>query len=315
VLVLAPAVLVACGGPTVPSPPGAGLSVPSTSRPWSTGYAEGKAITTTHYHIYTTLLDPDRQELLPGFLEASHANTLRLTGLENAPGERMTVYMLGTRREWAALTDSRFGRHSAPSLMIENGAYTVEGVIVCWDIGRTATFAVASHEGMHQVLHHQLEAPLPLWAEEGLATTAEAFVVQNRRVRFTPEKNIARLNDLREGIIHGHWLDMPTLLSATTLDLARKGQRATLSYYGQLYALMHFLRNSPAYRSKWRTLFGDARSGRLAERVPEKAKGLRGMRWHRAVGKPIFRNYIHDDLAAFENDFRAYARRLVRLDG
>lgn len=308
------AMLSGCGSPPPPASPGTvGLEVPQRSEPWSTGYADGKAITSTHYRVYTTITQPGRQELLAGFLEASLGNACRLTALDQPPAGPMVVYMLGTRREWSALTDSKFGRYSAPSLMIENGAYTVEGITVCWDIGRTATFSVAAHEGMHQLLHHAFQSRLPLWAEEGLATTAEAFIAQDRRVRFRPDRNLARLSDLRKGIVHEHWLDLRTLLSAGTLQIAPKGQTATLSYYGQLYALMHMLRNHPTCRRKFRAMLSDARSGRLDQHVPARAKHLRGLRWHAAVGVPLFRHYIAEDLDAFEADFRSYARNLVRL--
>jgi hypothetical protein len=223
------------------------------------------------------------------------------------------MYMMASRAEWEALTINRFGQ-AGPARVIENGGYTFKGVTVCWAIGRTATFSVASHEGMHQLLFHALRNRLPLWAEEGLTTTAEGFVLDRGTVRFTPDQNLMRLSDLRTTIINGTWIDLPTLLTTNTAAVAKTGEQAkTVGYYGQLYALASFLRHDETYGPRWRAMLQAARDGKFNDVLSPGEMRLRGTFYFQVVGKKLFEHYITSDLKTFEADFLRYARALVKL--
>ena len=299
--------------PNTPQSAGSSLSVPFQTHQWNTGYATGQELVTQHYRIYTTVHRGNLLAVLPGFCEAGRQNYLNILDLTVPSGRQMSVYMLATRAEWADLTQRKFGR-DGPAMTIEDGGYTYKGVTVCWDIGGMATFAIVSHEGMHQFLYYNLRNRLPLWAEEGLASTAEGFVLERNQVRFTPDINVIRLANLREAILNDYWLPLKTLLTTNTKQVARRrNTQKTVGYYGQLYALMSFLRSHPSYRLKWRNMLSDALTGRFGQVLTPPELRLRGQRYHRAVDLTLFRYYISTDLDAFEREFYAFARQLVKL--
>jgi len=314
---LAMAAMFAGCAPEAPEPAGppfVSLSAPYHSRAWSTPYGRGQELLTRHYRIYTTVRDAELLAILPGFMEAAHRNYLHICRQPNGDGaEVMPMYLLATRTEWEALTVKRFGRRG-PAGVIEDGGYTYKGVTVCWEIGRTATLSVASHEGMHQYLYHTLRDRLPLWAEEGLATTAEGFVLDRGRIRFTPDHNLMRLSDLRTAILSGHWRKLSALLTTNTLAVARGGSvEKTVGYYGQLYALMRFLRENERYAPKWQAMFDDARTGRLRERLSPPQQARHRLRYDPDIAMRLFRQYVTEDLEGFEREFYAYARTFVKL--
>jgi hypothetical protein len=289
------------------------LSTPFQTAAWDTPFGRGQKIATRHYTIYTTVHDSALLATLPGFMEAAHQNYLDILREDISLDNPLPMYMLASRAEWEALTINRFGQ-AGPARVIEHGGYTFQGGTVCWAIGRTATLSVASHEGMHQFLYHVLKDRLPLWAEEGLATTAEGFVLDRGMVRFTPDQNLMRLSDLRTAIINETWLDLPTLLTTNTAAVARSGEQTkTVGYYGQLYALTCFLRHDETYGPKWRTMLQDAREGGFNEVLSPGQLQIKGMFYYRLVGQKLFEHYITNDLAAFEADFLRYARKLVKL--
>lgn len=289
------------------------LSVPFQSRQWDTPFGQGQIITTRHYFIHTSVRDSTLLAILPGFMEAAYRNYSDILRWEVTLDGHLPMYMLASRGEWEAMTIHRFG-DSGPARMIENGGYTYKGVTVCWAIRGTGSLSVASHEGMHQLLHYTLKNRLPLWAEEGLATTSEGFVLDRGTVRFTPDQNLMRLSDLRNAIINDTWLDVPTLLTTNTISIAREGKQAkTVGYYGQLYALMCFLRHDETYSPRWRTMLQAARDGTFDDVLTPGQMKLPGAYYTRFLGRKLFEHYITDDLEVFEAEFLRYARRLVQL--
>jgi len=306
-----------------PAPPPAvarPLLVEFEQRPWDGDRAAGRELLTDHYRIYTTVTRPEVLQYLPGFLEAAHANYRALTGLGPAPpARRMPVYMMGSRAEWAALTRSVVGSQWGVYSSIEAGGYCHRGVGVFWDIGGISSMSIAAHEGLHQFLYHRLADRLPMWAEEGLAASAEGYQLDGLTVRFTPGRNPARFSDLRRGLVNDWWIPLEKLLAMDAGD-ALQGARTerAVVYYGQLWALVHLLRSDPAYADGFARLLADAEAGSLhqALRVPaDRLKQLRrhGRRYNRTVSASLFRHYVTDDLDGFERQYRAFARTLARL--
>ena len=65
-------------------------------------------------------------------------------------------------------------------------------------------------------------------------------------------------------------------------------------------------------------LLADAEAGRLNQSLKTSADDLAALRrqgraYNKAVSLPLFRYYVTQDLAGFENDYRAFAARLARL--
>lgn len=289
-------------------------------QPWNWGDLPGQRLLSEHYEIFTTSRSSEVLRYLPGFLEAAHANYLRLTGLGDVPARRrMGVYMMASREQWVDLTRSALGPRAELFLAIQAGGYCYDGVCVFWDSGGVGTWSVAAHEGMHQFCSARLRDRLPMWLEEGLATLAEGFQMNGPAVAFTPDRNSGRFGDLRNAIIQGWWVPLPQLLAMDGGDAVQDSRpgKAT-GYYGQVWALAVLLSGEPELRARRDRLLGDAEAGRLGEAMglaPQSLAALRraGRAYNRAVSTRLFRHYVADDLAAFEQQYRAFARRLAKL--
>ena len=285
---------------------------------WNFGPFEGAELATAHYRIYTTTTNRPMQQYLPGFLEAACAQYARLTGL-SAPSadspQPMTVYMLGSRQQWAAMTRQVTGPRSAAYLAIENGGYCHGGVCVFWDMGHFATLSIAAHEGLHQFLHATLRESLPAWSEEGLAVLAEGYHTDwaSKTVRFDPTANTLRLSGLREQLVGGRWIPLERLLSTDAGDYVGV-ERTGPEYYSQLWAMLLFIRSEPAYRDGLQRLLADAAGGTLRQKLRAPAEMGAGRTYNRSVSMPVFRHYIDADLEGFEKRCRQYALGLAHLN-
>ena len=296
------------------------LTIEFVSKPWSGGSSAGRELLTTHYRILTTSRSPEILSYLPGFMEAAHENYLAITGLApRQPPKPMLIYMMATRQEWAALTRSVVGQQWETYSAIQAGGYCHKGICVFWDSGGVAALAVASHEGLHQFLAYRVKEHLPMWFEEGLATLAEGYQIDGQAVRFTPERNPSRFADLRKAIVNDWWIPLEQLLAMDGGDAVKLWPPGrVVGYYGQVWAMGHFLRSDPAYAVRRGRLLADAEAGRLHRALMLSPEGLRrlhqqGRAYNRAVSLPLFKHYITDDLAAFERRYKAHARSLVRL--
>ncbi len=305
-----------CAPSPPPEPLGTSMIVPQRVEPWG---ARGRQIHTDRYEIFTTLPSQNLTTLLPGFLEAAHENYLQLTGLPSAPpADPWTVYLFANRQEWDALTRARIGQ----SVPIEAGGYSYDGVCVFWNIGILPTLSVAAHESLHQFFHYRLVDRLPAWAEEGLCATAEGYDLVGTSVVFNPNRNLMRYADLRSTIgNHERWRDLESLLTLHSMEAAAgaKTSHQAVGYYGQLWALLHYIRNTPRYRAGLHRLVRDAATGRLADVLllehDEHERLLANpLEYNRRVSLPLFVHYIDPDLEAFEKAYRAHAIRLAGLE-
>ncbi len=315
---LTAAILVGCQSDTRPDPPAVPLQTEVRRDDWKLGYTTGQVLQTGRYRIFTTVKRALILQKVPAFLEASYSNYLTLTGLDARPVDRrMTVYLMSSRQEWSNLTEHVIGR----TIPLQAGGYCYEETCFFWDIGLRGTLSVAAHEGFHQFFRHQMEHQLPMWLEEGLCTLAEGFQLRGEGVVFTPNDNPGRFNNLRAAIVERHWLELPVLLSrhsqeAVSGDLPEQA----VGYYGQLWALMRYIRSNPKYSKGLTKLLEDARQGRLHQSLGLTEAGYsllrrRGLLYNRTVSVPLFRKYIASDLDAFGREYTAYARKLAMIDG
>lgn len=318
-------VLVGCGDKPAPEvhtqQPPAPLRINAKAGPWDVGEGSGRELVSKHYRIYTTSRRPEMLDYLPGFMEAAHRNYLDVTGLPARPAaEPMPVYMMGTRQEWASLTKSVVGRQWNIYSSISAGGYCYKGVCVFWDIGGITSMSVASHEGLHQFLHHRDMQHLPMWMEEGLATLCEGYHIEGSTVQFTPHRNVARFSDLRKILVNDWWIPLEKLLPMDGGDAVKLGAtERTVGYYGQIWALAVFLRTDAAYRAGRDRLIADAEAGRLTDALDPGDRAivrqLGGTRsYNKQIALPLFKRYISDDLPAFERRYKAFAKKLVMLN-
>lgn len=301
--------------PKAPSVPGRPLQVRFDRHGWGDGTVRGEVLVTDHYRIYTTVRREHLLSRFPGFLEAAYANYLRQTGLAPAANPRkLVVYLMGSKEDWKSVTRRAVGRE----LHIEAGGYTFRGIGVYWDVGTFSTFSVAAHEGLHQFLYDRLEHPLPMWLDEGLATSCEGYVIDGESVGFTPGHNVKRFGNLRSTLIQGRWIPLRQLLAMTSMEANSGTTSQAVGYYAQVWALVQFIRSDPDSARALEQLIADAAAGKLHEVLGVPARALLELKqnmkaYTRTLGEPVFKHYFAEDIDAFETRYKQYARDLAKL--
>lgn len=311
------ALSVGCSGPAQPanSRPAIAMTADVQKLPWTGKELSGEQFLTTNYRIYTTTKQQYLRDHVAGFMEAAHRNHLDLTGLSDKPlGKRMDVYLMSTRDEWADMTKSHLGAQSGPYMHIQAGGYMVEGVCVFWNIGALTTLRVASHEGLHQLFYHRLRHRPPVWLEEGLCTQAEGFQIHGLNVEFDPADNPDRLAAVRESLARRTWLPLRQLLVTDPGQAVNGRLDSAVQYYGQLWALVQFLRSRPDTREGIGRLLADAESGQLHGPAGVSRQAMdthRTRELNQAVSIRLFEHYMARDLDRFDRDYAAFARTLA----
>jgi hypothetical protein len=306
-------------GPRASSRAGEPLDAEVRQTSWAGQGQRGWRLQTANYSICTTASGGDTAAILPAFMEASYRNYHRLTGLPyRASAEPLAIYLMGTREEWASLTQSILGPRADTALHIEAGGYCHAGVCIFWQLGGSAMLSVAAHEGLHQFLGKRLLDQLPMWVEEGLCTQVEAHEMEAGRVVFDPSRNLSRLGDLEGALISGMWTPIAELLPMDAGDAVTAQERKAVGYYGQLWALIRFIRSDPATSAGLDRLLADAEAGRLNEALgvpPEALAELRaaGRAYNQSVSEKLFCHYITDDLPRFEKRYKDYCYRLCKM--
>jgi hypothetical protein len=255
--------------PQAEEPP---VNVVLSTEPWSFGTIPGMVIRTPNYRIYTTERSQTLRERLPEFLERALAHYRTALGSLPGPTIRLDTYLMDTRPQWVALSKRLSGSNEGPHDVIGRGGYASRGIGVFYDIGLYDTLAIAAHEGWHQYTQRTFKDPLPVWLEEGLATYMEGHKWDGDRAVFQPWANIERFDQLRKAHSAGALMPFPSLLEASPQELAAGGDGSELTYYAQVWALVHYLQEGDGrrHRAGLRSLLSDAAAGRarvaLAER-------------------------------------------------
>ncbi len=260
-----------CSGPATPNqtPPASPAVLPaeSPSAPaveiWDFAGHPGKLIRTQSYRLFTTESDPVLVEQMPGFLEQALTHYTSAFGPLPKPRFKLDTFLMGDQEQWALLTKQLMGDQAATYLKIERGGFSSGGRAVLRGIGRRDTLAIAAHEGWHQYTQRTFGRPLPPWLEEGIAVYMEGFVVdpvEPGRFTFTGWANTERFDQLMSASARVGLAPLPALVYATPQELINTSTDATLTYYAQLWVLVHFLRDGEGgrYRKGLFTSLADA---------------------------------------------------------
>jgi hypothetical protein len=168
---------------------------------------------------------------------------------------------------------------------------------------------------------------VPAWVNEGLATQFESFELNGPHPNFTPRRNYTRRNNLRELISpKGELIPFPDLLrmdagAAVRGAAARPDEKGrsiegpgSRAYYAEVWSLVLFLKEGPAplgYRESFARLLGDLGTERMTMAIHAQRAATPDSE-HLSDGELLFRNYITEDLAKAESDYRAFAEALLR---
>jgi hypothetical protein len=290
-----------------------------TSEPWlnetATAEIEGEKISTANYRLFHTLSGASLRKMMPAFLETSlaHYSTALIT--LPPPGKPLETYLFGSRDEWSDYTRRRMGREANTYLALGRGGYTIDGTSVLFDLGRFDTLILAAHEGWHQYSQTIFREGLPLWADEGLATWMEGhrWARDADRPTFNPWRNFERFGELREAVRDQELIPLEELLDGVPQGFLKDGTSRLLTYYAQVWALIHFLVEGEGgkYRAGLERLVDDAVNGRVSARVAEVAGMPRRRIVPASAGRAVFAVYFGTDLDRIGAEYDAFVWRIT----
>lgn len=247
-------------------------------QPWTFRGNPGFAYRTPNAIIRTTSTDRKILERLPPFVELSilhyQSDLVRLPH----PAQTIETYFFANRSQWVMMTNTLLGERAAPYLAIERGGYSVNHIGVFFDLGPRDSFVISAHEGWHQYAHSTFAGPMPVWLDEGIACVVEGFRWDEQfpdHPRFMRWANTERFDQLRKAHSGQSLMPVHSLLTLRPQDLMAEGTRtgstqpAALTYYAQVWALIHFLREGEhgLYQSAFDQLLLDCASGTLTKRL------------------------------------------------
>jgi hypothetical protein len=287
---------------------------------WPNPYGPGLKLTTDHYEIYTTLLEPLMLRLVPGFVESALKGYNEQLSQPIETVTKFRTYLFADRSQWEAFT-RRFAGEQAPIFCrIKSGAYYLNGACVVYDIGRTRTLSCLGHEGWHQFTNRHFRYRLPSWLDEGIAMQFESSVPRGGTFVFTPAANLTRLGALSETLAQAKTIPLRELVATSPGEVLASDQaERVMAFYSQSYGLVRFLRESEQgrrlglyHRLLWDGLSGAWPLGESAGRTAADRNLPRTTEWNRVVGSQLFARYIAADLNALEDEYLAFCRRTVQ---
>jgi hypothetical protein len=321
---IAAAALSGCSSsrPTTPAAAPGVIAAPAPSilstEPWTFQGIAGKVISTEHYRVFTTETDPILCGRIPIFMElALNQYTGAMGPLPSADGQ-LDLFLMAKRWQWTRLTQQLMGDQADTYLRIPRGGYAAGGRAILYNIGIRDTLAIAAHEGWHQFTQRTFREGLPVWLEEGIASYMEGYrndPQQRDHPIFFGWANVERFDQLRAAAARGQIMPLEKLLGSSPQELLQTTTGGTLTYYAQVWALVHFLNEGEGgrYRQGLRGAVRDAAEGRLRRKIEERvgARLARQSAMSR-VGPALALTYFTLDFGAMSDQYAAFIDRLVR---
>lgn len=324
ILLLAVACLAGCAS-SPPKPPAASPGVVAaeapvviSTDPWTFQGLPGKVISTQHYRVFTTETDPILCARVPIFMEVALGQYTTALGPLPLPDGQLDMFLMAKRWQWTRLTQQLMGDQADTYLRIPRGGYSAGGRAVLYNIGLRDTLAIAAHEGWHQYTQHAFREGLPVWLEEGIATYMEGYrsdPLQRDHPLFLGWANVERFDQLRAAAARNELMPLDKLLESSPQGLLQETTGGTLTYYAQIWALVHFLNEGEGgrYREGLQRAVRDAAEGRL-HKTMEARVGSRLARQASAsrIGPGLVLTYFTLDFEGISKQYAAFVDRLVR---
>jgi hypothetical protein len=290
-----------------------------SARTWQNDYGLGLKLTTGHYEIFTTLLDPLMLRQLPGFMESSYRGYNSQLPKPIETGTRFSVYLFAERQQWEDFTEIFAGRLAPMYHKIKAGAYYLNGACVAYHIDRERTFSVLGHEGWHQFNSRHFKFRLPSWLDEGIAMLFEVSRYEGGLFYFEPGRNLYRLGDLKKTLSKDKMIPLRELVAINPGEVLTANEIETVAaFYSQAYALVRFLREE-GYGKRLRNyhqllldgLTGSWPLSKAGKRIAADRNIPLTVRWNRTVGPKLFEHYISDDFEQIEQEYLRFCRKIV----
>jgi hypothetical protein len=286
---------------------------------WQNEYGPGLRLTTAHYEVLTTVLEPLMLRRIPGFIESAYRGYNSQLPQPIETKSKFTVYLFAERTQWEDFTKVFAGHRAELFCKIKAGAYYLNGACVTHNIGRKRTFAALGHEGWHQFNSRHFKFRLPSWLDEGIAMLFEASRCEDGIFYFEPDENVHRLDALRKMLQENKRIPLRELTAINPGEvLAIDQDEAVTAFYSQSYALVRFLREGGYGKrlGSFRRLLFDGLRGnwplsKASKKVAADRNIPRTVAWNRVVGPQLFKQYISDDFDQIEREYLAFCRQIV----
>lgn len=286
---------------------------------WNNEYGPGLKLTTAHYEIFTTLLDPLLLSRNPEFIESAYKAYNRQLPEPIETKTKFIIYLFADRRQWEDFTNNFAGEQAEIFRRIKAGAYCHNGTCVAYDIGIKRTFSVLAHEGWHQFSSKHFKFRLPSWLDEGVAMLFETQGTEDGTFDFEPAENAYRLDALKKTLSKDKMLSLRNLIATTPGDvLATDQTEAVMGFYSQSYALIRFLRETGGgerlgdyHRLLADGLRGDWPLDEVSKKIAADRNIPRNILWNHLVSLVLFHQYIGDDYEPVEKEYLAFCRQIV----
>lgn len=282
---------------------------------WTFATARGKVMRTANYRVYTTAESPVMRGRTTTFLE--HALVHYRTALVPlpAPGQKLDTYIMKNRPQWEAVTKQLMGEQADQLLKIPRGGYASRGFGVYYDIGIFDTLAIAGHEGWHQYTQRVFRDQMPVWLEEGVATYMEGHKWAGNTPVFLAWANGQRFDQLRTAADKKELLPLADLLDSRPQDFLDNSGDRVLTFYAQLWALVHFLNEGEGgkYASSLRAVLTDSAAGTLRETLAQKlGDRAASSALVQRTGPGVFLAYFNEDVDQASAEYAQFLTRLVQ---
>ena len=285
---------------------------------WRNEYGPGLKLTTAHYEILTTLLEPLMLSQVPGFMESAYRGYNNQLPKPIETETAFTVYLFAERKQWEDFTKSFAGPQAPLYLKIKSGAYYLKGACVAYNIGRERTFSAIGHEGWHQFNKRHFKFRLPSWIDEGIAMLFETSRFNQGLFYFEPVQNMNRLGALKMTLMKNKMIPLKELIAMNPGEALVTSDETVMAFYSQSYALVRFLREDNYGRrlGNYYKLMMDGLNGRWPlEKEGRRIAADRNIPltvwWNRAVGTKLFEYYISDDFDQIEKEYLTFCRKVV----
>jgi hypothetical protein len=295
------------------------LSTLESVEVWDDKYGPGLKLTTAHYEIFTTLLEPGVLRRSGDFLESVYRayNSQLPEPIETR--NKFTVYLFADRRQWEDFTRNFTGEQAETFCRIKAGAYYHNGACVAYDIGPQRTLSVLGHEGWHQFNDRHFKFRLPSWLDEGVATLFETHGTEEGTFNLEPAKNAYRLSGLKKTLANNKMIPLRDLIASNPGNvLATDQTEAVTAFYSQSYALVRFLQEADSGRrlDAYHRLLADGLHGnwpldKVSRNIAANRNIPRNILWNHIVGLVLFQDYIGYDCEPIEKEYLAFCRQIV----
>jgi len=248
---------------------------------WENGHGPGITITTEHYQIHTTLLDPLMLRQVPAFMESAYRAYQEQLPDPIDTKTIFTIYLFAGRAQWEDFTN---------------------------------TFAYPHGHMYMKIKTYRL----PSWLDEGIATLFEVSQYEKDSLRFIfrPERN-GRLISLRNTLLKNKMIPLRQLIALNPGEVVNETD-SIMAFYAQSYALVRFLREheyGKRLKQYHNMLLGALRGNWPLKPHMQRIASDRNIplttHWNSFVSPMLFKSYISEDFQAIEDEYVSFCRKIV----